>query len=241
MLPVVRREGVLRGGVLLFFQKRARRILPPYYFALAFSLLLAWTIIGKPTNTHWDCSLPVTGRAIWEHLFLLQNFALSDAPKINHSFWSISLEWWIYFLFPLLVLLWKRLGGAMVAVICIVASSLLGSACYAKFGSSFTLQYIALFAFGMLGAEIIFWESRAALFCRNHLPWGLIACCTTILAWLAATSQVPHFKFLERSDLLVGLWAMCLLVTLGLRPRLFLNRIFSQKFVVLLGSFAYSI
>src|SRR5450432_2883737 len=39
-MPVVRGDGFVSGGALNFFKKRARRILPPYYFALALSLLL---------------------------------------------------------------------------------------------------------------------------------------------------------------------------------------------------------
>lgn len=241
MLPVVRGDGVLRGGALSFFRKRARRILPPYYFGTAFSLLLIWTLVGRPTNTHWDVSLPVTGHAILVHLLLLQNFTPSYIAKINHAYWTISLEWWIYFLFPPLVLAWKRLGGGAVTAFCIVASSLLGSACSARFHSSFTLQYIALFAFGMLGAEIVYGHGHAALFCRNRLPWGLIACSMTVLAWFAATGKVPHFGLGERSDFLVGLWAMCLIVTLGLRPSSLLGRALSQQGIVFLGSFAYSI
>src|SRR5689334_14181642 len=41
MLPVVRGDGTLRGGAKRFFRRRARRILPTYYGALAFSLILS--------------------------------------------------------------------------------------------------------------------------------------------------------------------------------------------------------
>jgi peptidoglycan/LPS O-acetylase OafA/YrhL len=37
MLPVARGDGALKGGPLLFFKRRARRILPPYYAALLLS------------------------------------------------------------------------------------------------------------------------------------------------------------------------------------------------------------
>src|SRR6266566_4572530 len=44
-LPVVRADGYLKGGIRRFYLKRARRILPPYYAALALTLVLAWTIV----------------------------------------------------------------------------------------------------------------------------------------------------------------------------------------------------
>jgi peptidoglycan/LPS O-acetylase OafA/YrhL len=74
MLPVVRGDGRLRGGAWGFFKKRARRIVPPYYFAMAFSLLLIFTLVGHPTGTHWDISLPVTWHSVLIHILLLQNF-----------------------------------------------------------------------------------------------------------------------------------------------------------------------
>ena len=40
MLTVIRNNGVLSGGAVAFFKKRARRILPPYFACLAISLLL---------------------------------------------------------------------------------------------------------------------------------------------------------------------------------------------------------
>ena len=91
MLPVARGDGALRGGAWNFFQRRAWRIVPPYYAAMTLSLLLIWSCIGQKTGTHWDISIPVTGRSILTHLLLLQD-ALGDEASINHAFWSISVE-----------------------------------------------------------------------------------------------------------------------------------------------------
>lgn len=102
MIPIARGDGNLRGGAIHFFKRRAWRILPPYYFAMALSLLLIWLFINQKTGTHWDVSLPVTNKSILTHLILMQD-ALGDYATINHAFWSISVEWRIYFLFPLLV------------------------------------------------------------------------------------------------------------------------------------------
>src|SRR5688572_23981724 len=53
-LPVVATDGELRGGALAFFKRRARRILPPYYGAVALCLALIYTVIGDKTGTLWD-------------------------------------------------------------------------------------------------------------------------------------------------------------------------------------------
>ncbi|RYG91671.1 MAG: acyltransferase, partial [Alphaproteobacteria bacterium] len=118
-LPIVRGDGTIRGGAWNFFQRRARRILPSYYLAVAFSLLVIFLFsINHKTGTHWDISVPVTLSSLLTHLFLLQD-AFGD-PKINHAFWSISVEWRIYFLFPLLVLGWRRLGAVPTTILAIV-------------------------------------------------------------------------------------------------------------------------
>ena len=73
MLPVVRRDGVMRYGSLEFLRRRGWRILPPYYLALIFSLALIWLAVGSKTGTHWDISLPVTPKSILTHLLLFQD------------------------------------------------------------------------------------------------------------------------------------------------------------------------
>ena len=71
-LPVAR-AGELRGGARRFFRRRARRILPPYYAALALSLLLLGVAVGDTTGTHWDLSVPVSREGFLANVFLVQN------------------------------------------------------------------------------------------------------------------------------------------------------------------------
>lgn len=241
MLPVVRGGGILRGGTLLFFKKRARRILPPYYFAMAFSLVLIFSLIGKPTGTHWDISLPVTPHSILIHLLLLQDFSSREIYTINHAFWSISLEWWIYFLFPALVVAWRRFGAGVTTTATFAFSYLLVFACLHKFHNSFTLQYIGLFALGMLGAEISQTQNARLKDLRDRLPWGLVTSAAVVAALLAIKGKIPHLEVVERFDGVAGIAIMCILVTMSLRPSSVLTRTLSARPIVFLGSFAYSI
>lgn len=137
-LPVVRGDGHITSGTITFFWKRARRILPPYFAAFAFSLLLIYTAIGHKTGTHWDVSLPITREAIFTHLFLVQDLFSQSTYKVNLAFWSISVEWHIYFLFPLLILLRRRWGSLAMAVVCLAVSLVLVNAG----GCSASAQYV---------------------------------------------------------------------------------------------------
>ena len=51
MLPVARKGNHLPRGVWGFYLARVRRILPPYYLATTFSLLLIWLFISQKTGT----------------------------------------------------------------------------------------------------------------------------------------------------------------------------------------------
>src|ERR1041384_2109381 len=117
-LPVIQHGGPLRGGPACFLKRRAPRIPPPYYAAVALCLVLIATIIGEPTGTLWDVPIKVDGTSIVSHLLLLQD--LFGTSRINYVFWSIAVEWHIYFLMPLLVWAWARLGPAAVVTAALV-------------------------------------------------------------------------------------------------------------------------
>jgi peptidoglycan/LPS O-acetylase OafA/YrhL len=221
MLPVVKTDYQLKGGAITFFRKRARRILPPYYLAMAFSLVLIALLIGQKTGTHWDVSIPVTWNDVLVHLLLIQDVLVSTGGKINHAFWSISVEWRIYFLFPVLLLLWRRLGPVRtVAVVAVVAFGLVGTLKYLHKSypdlnnnpNGIVPHYLLLFALGMLGADISF--SRTNLFARlSTVSWtvclGLTTAAIIGLSEAAQTVSGIPWQFI---DVCVGVWGMCLLV-----------------------------
>src|SRR6185437_13436295 len=90
-------------GVSRFAHRRAWRILPPYWAALAFSLVVAWLVVPPPGQGAPDAkSVVVNG-------LLVQN--LLGAPTPNRSFWSMAVEAQLYVVFPLLLLLVRRWGA----------------------------------------------------------------------------------------------------------------------------------
>jgi peptidoglycan/LPS O-acetylase OafA/YrhL len=113
MRPVVL-SGDLKGGVKRFYIARALRILPAYWAAVALVLMLIATVIGRKHGIMYDVSLPVTAGGLLSHVLLLHNLApppyvsYSGNPEICSVFWTIALEWQIYFWFPLFVRIWQR-------------------------------------------------------------------------------------------------------------------------------------
>src|SRR5690242_1935820 len=104
------RHGWRLDGAWSFARRRARRILPAYWAALAFSLAAAWLVDRPPGQA------PPGMKSVVVNGLLVQN--LVGAPTPNRAFWSLAVEAQLYLAFPLLLLMVRRWGAvAMLAVV----------------------------------------------------------------------------------------------------------------------------
>src|SRR4051794_6169646 len=149
-LAPLRDDGQLRGGAGRFVRRRAWRILPAYWAALVFSTVIT-ALLLRPELGVGDIS-----KAFVVHGLLLQDVVGSQAP--NGAFWSIAVEWQIYFAFPLILWLARR-RGVETAVGCTVAVVLIAHLA-ARLGGplakldDLTPQFLALFALGVLAVKL---------------------------------------------------------------------------------------
>ena len=243
MLPIVRGEGTLRGGISGFFKRRARRILPPYYAALVLSLVLIALFVSRKTGTHWDVSLPVTVPGLWAHVLLLQDIAFP--AQINHAMWSIAAEWRIYFFFPALLLLWQRLG----AIPAVLATLVVSCATYWWFkvmgilppggASSLVPQYLGLFALGMFAATIAFSRHPRWQALRQRVPWQMLA--LTALGGLIVLDHAGSRVDILPFDLVTGLGTLGVLVGAAQPGRTGLRTILESRPLVFIGMMSYSL
>jgi len=251
-IPMVKaNEFKFRDNILSFYKKRMKRIILPYFFALATSLILIHFFIGVKTGTHWDVSIPVTRKDIITHLFLIQDFFNSTFVKINHAFWSISVECRLYLFFPLLLFIWRRFGGfasLLVSVFISIIMLLVTVFLTRNYNSDITIYedginpYLILFTCGMLACEVALGNKTNFIWLRNKLPWGLITILLTIFIFvfqrLTAGSKFAYwFEFM---DITLGCWGFSLLIVVS-NGRLWLQKMFSYKPLVFIGTFAYSI
>jgi peptidoglycan/LPS O-acetylase OafA/YrhL len=156
MLPLLHPEGLrFRGGVARFFKRRARRILPPYYAALALSLVLIWAVpmMEAPGGTAWDSKVPVTVPSVISHLLLLHDLSPAWILNINGPLWSVAVEWQIYICMPLLLVpLWRRLPAPLILVLLAAVTVLVPAV--TGFGAMVHPWLVMLFAAGMLAAQV---------------------------------------------------------------------------------------
>jgi peptidoglycan/LPS O-acetylase OafA/YrhL len=251
MLPVVRKDPARLGVVFgSFVQRRARRILPPYFAAVAFSLALLASVpaLGtRGTGTIWDDSLPgLDVGAIATHLLVIHNWFPAFGYQINGPLWSVASEWQIYFFFPLLLLpLWRRLGmaGALLGALLVgYAPHLLGVP-----GAGVAIPwYLLLFVFGMVAASIGFSPAPLERQLRASVPWGKLAALCWLSCVVLSNAQARWwFSHKPLADPLVGLSTATLLLHLTAQvtsetagPLL---RLLQARPLVALGHFSYSL
>lgn len=167
-LPFGRDESRLaRFDTRGYLRRRLRRIVVPYYAALAFAVLLPQTLVlltrllGRESS--WQ---PMPGVGDWaSHLTFSHLFFQDWWSSINGSLWTMSLEMQLYLLFPLLLVAVSRWGlralgvAVLVSVLFRVGVSLVvpGPAFpdefpWAASGLGRLMEFVA----GMLAADLVF-------------------------------------------------------------------------------------
>ena len=104
------RSGWQFKSIATYAHRRAWRILPPYWAALGFSLVMTWFVLAQPG---W--AVP-NGKSVVVYGLLVQDVFSVGSP--NRAFWSIAIEAQLYILLPLLLLLVRRVSAlAMVGLV----------------------------------------------------------------------------------------------------------------------------
>ncbi len=233
MLPIVRYGKSVEPR--RFFWRRCRRILPPYYVALGFALLLDYLFIRPHAGTIYDGSYPLTLGGILSHVFLLQNFSFNPY-QITGPFWSIAVEFQIYLFFPFFIWTYKRYGLAAMLVLTTVLG--FGTSLFFNrigFHSTFS-HYIVMFGFGMCAAHYAFTVQPHEVKRVVTVCYALVPC--LLLAAFVLHHQMGSQKLL--SDTLIGLLTAACLTFATLRPESALSRGLSVKPLAWLGAFSYS-
>ncbi|BDI29362.1 hypothetical protein CCAX7_14130 [Capsulimonas corticalis] len=256
MLPVAGAPArQLAGGLKGFAARRARRILPPYYAALALTILLPAihaTVVRLTNHQHEPFFLPVRASNLISHLLLVHNLRADLLMALDGPTWSVATEWQIYFVFALVLLpLWRRFGGLPT----FFGAVLLGTAPYFvlpanhNFAGSACSWLLGLFAMGMLGATMIRSESASVISFRRRMHWGAIAAISAVLIY-------PIYIFYPSAvlwrcywllDFFAGLPILCLILYCGQfedncesKPSIAL-RVLNSKAAQAVGAFSYSL
>lgn len=256
MIPVTRSQnGYFPGGLWNYIQRRTRRILPPYYAALFFSLLTAviLSVIIHFSNFKWHESRehiewikpffsPID---VITHLLLIHNFNDEISASINAPMWTIAIEWQIYFIFPFLLLpIWRRFGlfsAVITAFLISFLTSLVRFYLWNKLINPVSPWLLGLFALGMVAADIGFSQKPKLVVMRESLPWNIFAIIFFLIALITEPQQIPEWI----PDCIFGLTAACVIISCNKlvvqgKKSLILD-FFETDWTIALGAFSYSL
>src|SRR5215472_7790987 len=229
------RSGWRLKSIATYAHRRAWRILPPYWAALGFSLVMTWFVLAQPG---WP--LP-NGKSVVVYGLLVQDVFSVGSP--NRAFWSIAIEAQLYVLLPLLLLLVRRVSArAMVGLVAaiVVTIGVLGPhvALMNTALVKFTPDLAVLFAVGLLAAGIVTADERT-----RSRPWAgyAMAAAVPALALMVVKGSVWSYFNLFWLDLAWAPAIGCLLAAIATsRPRPvvgFLDSLLPRS----LGSCSYSL
>jgi peptidoglycan/LPS O-acetylase OafA/YrhL len=240
MLPVVRSEThELRGGFGHYIARRAKRILPPYYAALAIFLLLIWAVplLQTDSGTAWDNKVPVTAGGLISHLLIVHNLNGQWIYQINGPAWSIATEWQIYFLLPLVLLpLWRLIGPWWTVAFALAVGFAIGQLLPSLQSAHY--WFIGLFALGMLAAH------QAARGTCVRVGWPALVLFTLALAWVWIDPESAERRNMLSETLAGAAVALALLrlASATLRgERTWAHRILEARMLVWIGLWSYSL
>ncbi|MFO7250323.1 MAG: acyltransferase [Actinomycetes bacterium] len=230
------------GGVRRFLRRRAWRILPPYWAALALSLVIAWTVVPQPGEG------PPTAKSVVVYGLLVQD--LFGAPSPNGAFWSIAVEAQLYLVFPIMLAVLRRYGAAVLlgAVTAIVAAigALAPHVPAVALLIRLTPQFAALFAAGIVAAGVLAVPRPGAPAAGRGrwlaaLPWLALAAAVPVPVLIAVNGSVWTVANFFWVDLALGPAVALLLAALATGRPAALVRLLDLRPLRRLGSFSYSL
>jgi peptidoglycan/LPS O-acetylase OafA/YrhL len=165
------RRGWQLDSLVKYAYRRAWRILSAYWPALAFSMWMAWVFVPQPGE-----GMP-NARSALVYGLLVQD--VTGAPSPNGAFWSIAIEAQLYLLLPVLLMLMREHGAALmvasVTVPVLVIGTFSPSVSVIGLFSRFTPQLAVGFTLGVLAAGL-----------ATDGRWQRVP-----LLWLAAAAALP--------------------------------------------------
>jgi peptidoglycan/LPS O-acetylase OafA/YrhL len=227
------RRGWRLGDLRDFAHRRMRRILPAYWAALAFSLVVAVLIVPQTGQGRPDAASALVNG------LLIQNIV--GAPSPNRAFWSLAVEAQLYLLFPALVWWSRRWGAAaMLSSVALVVVIVGIAGPHIARIDTFVVQsapdLAALFAIGMVAAGIVARDP-------SRWPWHWLALAAlapalALVAWQGSAWTLDHLYWVD----LAGAPAIaCLLVALANARPVPLVRVLETRPLRRLGSSSYSL
>lgn len=220
-------KGATPVNLRKYYLRRLTRLEPPYIVAVLLLFLLALIVDGKPSANFYPHLAASLG---YLHSLIFGTFS----PAMGVA-WSLEIEVQFYLLVPLLTLLFAIRSPMLrrSSMVILILAALLGQAIFlhdSPRASLSILAYVQFFLIGFLLADVFLasWDEVP----QRNLVWDFVALAGWPLLFVILRSPVlAHWLF--------PAWIF-LLYLAAFRGR-FMNRIFSNGWIVAIGGMCYSI
>jgi peptidoglycan/LPS O-acetylase OafA/YrhL len=242
-------DGLRRWSCRDYARRRARRIIPPYYAAIAYVTVLPFVLvmIYRAFGQHGQWQ---TSPGIWQlatHLLFIHTLFPSTWNGIQGAFWSLGLEAEFYVMFPFIVMGYRKLGIAVVWPV--VVASLLYRVAAASLlkHSEWTTRFLASiffmgrwmeFAAGMLVAWIVARMQQRRLW--SAWTGTALLLFSAMIYVVGAAGFIRYFQILPVREILLATAFGLLIVTLCV-TRTHARPLFANRITVGLGFISYSV
>jgi peptidoglycan/LPS O-acetylase OafA/YrhL len=229
------------GGTRTYVRRRVQRIWPPYAAAVLISSLLAATVLSKDDGTLFDQANKIRPLGVIDHLALIQDIHWWG-PAGSEAFWSIAVEFHIYFFFLLVLVLMRRWSWSwqpVVAALMVLSALAIGFPGNAllHFLGGLTPSLYALFIIGIIaaGAGVADTPFNDRSWRRFLIVMGALGCVLIVLC------RIHYVPLSPLNDFLIGPGAAFLITQMvsGRYPGV--RRLLSSRPAVWLGDCSYSI
>jgi peptidoglycan/LPS O-acetylase OafA/YrhL len=181
MLPTTRTaDWILPRGVKGFLQRRAQRLLIPYYVAFALSIVLfvVWAVaVGQPFG------FKMLAVATLTHLLLIHNLHPHTMLLVNDTLWNVALEFQCYVLFAFVLLPSVRRWGPWPQLAVVTLFALAPHFLLHGFLDWVRPWFVVLYSMGVAVCALANRAYPRLGSFERRAPWGVI--------WLVAALVLP--------------------------------------------------
>ncbi len=172
------------SSVFGYFRRRAQRILPGYWLALVYTLVLGLAASSLPaarflaSPATWKYTAANLIFANYLHPDLPGVFVHNDLTSVNGALWTIKVEVMFYLFVPLLVWLCRRIGVAWTLGSCFLLSLLYRTLLDAHGHHNLAVQLPGQLSFFLVGAAVYFYFDFFQQ--HRHVVWTIALLATSI-------------------------------------------------------------
>ena len=117
------KETITTASYWKYIKARFARVYPLHLFTLIWCVVCAIVIINYANGLHPFFGEIINPYSAGPSLLLIQSLGLYGTAPLNTPSWSLSTEWWVYMIFPLMVPLFARIRtvGMILSALFIIA------------------------------------------------------------------------------------------------------------------------